>query len=129
MAVVHAAAMETRAWSKAEFADLLATGAIALGDDRAFVLLRVVEGEAEILTLCTHPTQRRRGLARAALDAAQRAARSRGARCIFLEVDEGNAPAIALYRAAGYVEVGRRKGYFGGSGKDRNDAIVMRRML
>jgi [ribosomal protein S18]-alanine N-acetyltransferase len=99
MAALHAAAMTTPPpWSEAEFAALLAApGTFAMGDARAFALGRVVLDEAELLTLATHPLNRRTGLARAALAAFESAARTRGAATALLEVAADNAPAIALY--------------------------------
>ena len=43
---------------------------------------------------------------------------------VYLEVRTDNAPAIALYRSAGFVEVGLRKRYYRVSGAD---AYTMRR--
>jgi ribosomal protein S18 acetylase RimI-like enzyme len=48
---------------------------------------------------------------------------ARGARQIYLEVRESNAPARALYAAHGFTEVGRRKGYYR---RPVEDAIVLR---
>jgi ribosomal-protein-alanine N-acetyltransferase len=48
-----------------------------------------------------------------------------GARTVFLEVGETNAPACRLYRRAGFREVGRRQGYYD-SGVT---ALVLRRDL
>ncbi len=44
---------------------------------------------------------------------------------MFLEVATDNAPALALYTAAGFVEVGRRRRYYAGG----SDALVMRLVL
>jgi ribosomal-protein-alanine N-acetyltransferase len=48
-----------------------------------------------------------------------------GARTVFLEVDENNAPARALYRRAGFADVGRRKSYY----QSGANALVLRRDL
>ena len=40
-------------------------------------------------------------------------ARAGIARIVHLEVEEGNAPALALYRRLGFGEIGRRDGYYG----------------
>jgi ribosomal-protein-alanine N-acetyltransferase len=48
-----------------------------------------------------------------------------GARAVFLEVGEHNAPASRLYRKAGFYEVGRRQGYYDGGAT----ALVLRRDL
>ena len=50
---------------------------------------------------------RGQGAARALLVALTEAARAAGVLQLELEVHDGNAPAIALYRTAGFVEVGR----------------------
>jgi len=47
----------------------------------------------------------------------------RGARQIYLEVRESNAPARRLYAAHGFREVGRRKEYYR---RPVEDAIVLR---
>jgi ribosomal-protein-alanine N-acetyltransferase len=44
---------------------------------------------------------------------------------IFLEVEEGNRPALRLYARAGFTEVGRRPGYYAGGAA----ALVLRRDL
>jgi len=41
-------------------------------------------------------------------------------------VRASNAPALALYRAAGFVELDRRRGYYAANGED---AVVMQREL
>jgi ribosomal-protein-alanine N-acetyltransferase len=49
-------------------------------------------------------------------------ARLRGGRTMFLEVATRNAPARELYRQFGFIEVGRRRGYYA----DASDAVVLR---
>ena len=71
-------------------------------------------GEAEILTLAVAPAARGRGLGRALVTAAARHAVAMGANAFFLEVEEGNAPALALYAGLGFLQVGRRSGYYEG---------------
>lgn len=130
MAATHARAFagHGRAWSADEFRQLLQSDHVfSLGDARAFALGRVVLDEAELLTLATDPAHRRKGLARACLDAFEAQAAARGAVSAFLEVAEDNAPARALYRAAGYAELGRRKGYYTSLGNTAVDALVLSR--
>ena len=114
LAELHALAFSaTRAWSAAEFANLLEhKGTFVVGDTRSFVLVRTVADEAEVLTLATHPKHRRKGLARRELQAAEQTATSYGATSMFLEVAEDNKPAISLYNGAHYQQVGRRPGYY-----------------
>lgn len=119
-----------RAWSADEFAALLESAFVfASGDARAFVLGRVIADEAEVLTLATDPDHRRKGLARACLTAFDASARARGATTAFLEVAEDNAPALALYRAAGYRETARRAGYYARSQGPKVDALILSKTL
>jgi len=68
LASLHARCFTTPApWSAASFAAFLADPAVFLIADpqgRAFLLGRVIAGEAELLTLATAPESRRLGLAR-----------------------------------------------------------------
>lgn len=59
------------------------------------------------LGLAVSPTARRNGVASALLGAAEREARSRGARKIRLGVFATNEPALALYTRHGYVQEAR----------------------
>jgi ribosomal-protein-alanine N-acetyltransferase len=125
------------AWSADEFASLLAKdtvfGFAARPAGRrghppsGFVLARLAAGEAEILTISVAQAKRGQGLGGALMEAVLRHLHSERAEAIFLEVEENNGWAIALYRRLGFREVGRRPGYyrqFGGGG-----ALVMRRDL
>ncbi len=127
LAAIHAAAFPpAEAWSAEAIASLLATpGCFALAEADGFVLARVAADEAEILTLAVRPAARRRGLAARLVARAATAAAALGARVLWLEVAEGNAPALGLYRALGFVEAGRRRGYYAGG----TDALVLRLSL
>jgi ribosomal protein S18 acetylase RimI-like enzyme len=59
-------------------------------------------GWASVHGMRTAPAHRRRGLARSVLVALAGAALERGIDRLFLQVEEGNAPARALYNAAGF---------------------------
>ncbi|WP_043361115.1 GNAT family N-acetyltransferase [Belnapia sp. F-4-1] len=89
------------------------------------VLARAAAGEAEILTLAVAPAARCRGLGAALLGAALQGAVLRGAAEMFLEVAAGNEAALALYAAAGFAGVGRRRRYYANG----EDALVLRRSL
>lgn len=116
-------------WSEAEIAATLAGRfAFALERPGGFLIGQALTGEAELLTLAVDPGLRRQGLGRALLADFMAEARLRGAETALLEVAEGNAPARGLYVAAGFVEVGRRRGYYRGQGRVE-DAILMRRAL
>ena len=97
------------------------------GAPRAFLVLRSVAGEAEILTLCTAPHWRRRALAGKLLEAALEMLRAQNVLAWHLEVAADNGAAIALYGSHGFRETGRRKGYYARRDAAPCDAILMTR--
>lgn len=120
------------AWRAPDFRDLSPGSRILIADETleaGFILLGHAADEAEILTFAVAPGLRRRGLGRALLDAGEVAAVSAGARRLFLEVAADNAPARALYAAAGFSEAGRRKGYYRQADGARADALVLAKPL
>jgi ribosomal-protein-alanine N-acetyltransferase len=86
------------------------------------LLGRVVAEDAEVLTLCVVPDQRRQGLGATLLAAALGHAARSGANAMFLEVSVSNAVAIRLYQRIGFLVVGQRRRYYA----DGTDALVMR---
>lgn len=126
----HAAFADSRPWSAAEFAGLLSAPHCLLCEATdSFALARVIADEAELLTIATHPRQRRRGQARMLLARFHAEARARGATRAFLEVAADNAAARALYAGAGYREIGRRRGYYARPDGSKADALVLSRPL
>ena len=123
-----------KSWSADAFSDLLRTpGTSALvaetdGKPSGFVLWRVAADEAEILTIAVATERRRQGLGDTLLKTAEAACLDAGARRVFLEVAADNRAAIALYRAVGYRDVGRRTGYYR-TARGAVDAIQMARTL
>ena len=68
--------------------------------------------EAELQAILVDDAWRGRGLARRLLTAVVAQARAWGSERLLLEVRAGNAPAIALYRDAGFKDDGVRRGYY-----------------
>jgi ribosomal-protein-alanine N-acetyltransferase len=93
-----------------------------------FIMSRLVEDEAEILSVAVARRQRGRGLARRLLNLNLRRLAGLGARAVFLEVDEHNDPALRLYHRAGFREVSRRTNYYPGHDGGAA-ALVLRRDL
>jgi [ribosomal protein S18]-alanine N-acetyltransferase len=119
VARLHAASF-AHPWSEKEILDLLANGA-AFGEVATtagrrkvggFILSRLAADEAEILTVAVDKAQRGAGLGKRLVERNLTRARAAGAKAMFLEVDAGNAPAIAVYRRFGFEKVGERKGYY-----------------
>jgi [ribosomal protein S18]-alanine N-acetyltransferase len=119
-------------WSVSEFERLLtdpsviADGAGANGTLQGFVLSRIAGEEAEILSIAVEPAARRSGTATVLLGRhLSRLARA-GVRELFLEVDENNVAALALYRRYGFVQVGTRESYYARPDGTRTAACVLR---
>lgn len=133
LAALHAPCFED-AWDGDAMAALLATpGATALlamqektGEQHpcGFVLLRAAADEMEILTLAVLPQARRRGVARALMQAVRRYADKAGTRKIFIEYAEDNQAAHALYESVGYTSDGVRADYYRNSDGTASNAIT-----
>ena len=137
LAALHEAAFagagNGESWDEKSLRDLLAMpGALALlalqsGEPVGFILLRQAADEAEIITLAVKPQLRRKGGPPRLLMVGLDKMTGRGAQQCFLEVADTNAAARALYASAGFVEVGRRPGYYRVAGAAPRDAILMRK--
>ncbi|MEH3148475.1 MAG: GNAT family N-acetyltransferase [Methylobacterium frigidaeris] len=134
LAALHATAF-ARPWEAHEFERMLCERShlahgLRLGPVLAgFALSRRVLDEAEILTVVLAPARRGAGLARPLLAAHLRALADLGTRIVHLEVEDGNAPALALYRRLGFAETGRRAGYYTRPDGSRATALTMRAVL
>ncbi len=98
------------------------------GGIAGFIVISVVEGDAEVLTLAVDTPWRRRGVASTVLTQAMADAAERGAEALFLEVGVRNGAARALYKRLGFVRAGRRCNYYT-TPDGPEDAIVMKRSL
>ena len=132
-AAVHAAFF-ARPWSEAEVDDLLRqAGSVAdIATDGpgktlyGFAISRVLAPEAELLTIAVDRRRQGSGVGKALLSAHLGRVAAQRADHVFLEVDEGNAPALRLYRSFGFGEVGKRPGYYPGKDGKRATALVLR---
>lgn len=133
---LHAAGF-AHPWSAGDVAALIANSSTlaaaaldpANGRLRGFALSRLAADEAEILTIAVEAPSRGRGVGRALLTESLRQAANAGAKTMFLEVDRGNAPALALYKRLGFVAVSERAGYYRSKDSAPQTAIVMRKAL
>ena len=94
-----------------------------------FVLSRLAADEAEILTIAVDPAQRGAGLGRKLLSHHLARLAARGVKALFLEVEDSNTAAKALYARADFVEVGRRPAYYAKADGSRAEAVVLKRDL
>lgn len=128
-----------RPWSDVEFSTLLEQDTVfgyaarEIGRGGAapvgFVLARHAAEEGEILTIAVSRSHRRQGIGWQLMDAILRELHGRRAEALFLEVDETNLAAIALYRRLGFREVGKRPNYYRSTERGPTGALVMRRDL
>lgn len=128
-----------RPWTDGEFAALLEQETVFGYAARetgqgakppvGFVLARLAAGEGEILTVAVARAHRRQGLGWQLIDAVLRELHAQRAEALFLEVDETNTPAIALYRRLGFRQVGQRPNYYRSTEHGPTGALVMRRDL
>lgn len=121
-------------WSAAELDGLLtakenlADGAFD-GKTKAlfgFVLSRLAADEAEILTIAVDPALRKTGIGGKLLAAHLAGLAAKRVKVLFLEVDQNNAAARALYARFGFEQVGERKAYYRTADGGRATALVMR---
>lgn len=117
-------------WSRAVFEDTvvagyqaqrLLAGTTLLG---YFVAMKGVE-EVHLLNITVAPAHQHRGWARVMLEALSLWARGQAAKTLWLEVRVSNSRALQIYRAQGFVQVGRRPKYYPSGHGQREDAIVM----
>jgi ribosomal-protein-alanine N-acetyltransferase len=119
-------------WSRANFLDSLGNGYDAwvvhdpLGDLVGYFLLMYAVDEAHLLDVAVAAERQREGIGRWLLDKATARAREQGMQSMLLEVRPSNERAQYVYRAYGFTEIGRRKGYYPAHEGQREDAIVMR---
>jgi len=125
LAALHATAFDMP-WTAPAFADLLdQAGVFAVETTDGFILMRTVVDEAEILTLAVRPDARRGGQGTRLVAEGVATAGARGADRVFLEVADDNVAARALYARAGFIEAGRRAGYYSHPDGSRTDALLL----
>jgi len=117
-------------WTRGNFADALNSGYICRVDEaeeggiRGYAILMPAADEAELLNIGVAAAQQRKGLGRAMLAEMLNVAHDKNMQRVFLEVRSSNVAAIALYRSAGFSEIGLRRGYYQNA-NGSEDALVM----
>jgi ribosomal-protein-alanine N-acetyltransferase len=124
-----------RGWGTDEFEQILIErNALAHrlrlgGSTIGFIVSRTAADEAEILSVAVAEKHRGRGFSRDLLRTHLGHLAGHGLKTVFLEVEENNRPARALYERAGFRVVGRRDRYYKDSSGAQLNAVVMRRDL
>ena len=88
------------------------------------VVAWLIVDEIHIATFATHPDFRKQGIGKNLLLHTLRLAKEDGALTSFLEVREGNQVALEMYRKFGFVESGRRDGYY----KDNDETAILMKL-
>jgi ribosomal-protein-alanine N-acetyltransferase len=92
----------------------------------AMVVHRVQYEQADIMTIAVLPHWRRKGIARSLLTLAMEKSSQMGAKRMFLDVEDGNVAAMALYEGYGFTVLNRRKNYYRQKDGSHTDALVMK---
>jgi ribosomal-protein-alanine N-acetyltransferase len=92
------------------------------GEVAGFAIASAVPPEAELETMGVAPDWQGRGIGKSLLEEVSQIAAGMGVKKVMLEVRVSNGPARRLYRSQGFVEAGRRAGYYA---DPKEDAIVM----
>ena len=116
-------------WDPSTFAGLIGRDSVELlvmtdADDGVigYAVLWCVLDQGELANLALATDRRGAGLGTLLLGYVLQCARTRGVRKLFLEVRASNDRALKLYRAAGFEQVGVRRGYYN---DPPEDALVM----
>jgi [ribosomal protein S18]-alanine N-acetyltransferase len=131
LAVLHAEALPP-GWSAAELSVYCGAETRTVlkaeesGIQYGFAVLQFAAGEAEILTLAIRKQKWRQGVASSLMKAALADCRAKLISCIYLEVAQGNAPALSLYRKFGFRIIAHRDNYYQSARPARETALIMR---
>ncbi len=125
-------------WTRGNFSDSLEAGYDgwifedpegASREPLGYAIVMWLPEEAHLLNFSVAGPLQGRGIGGRMLDWLLDDVRRRGAFGMMLEVRPSNAPALALYRRAGFAQLGVRKGYYPAGGGTREDAWVLFRTL
>jgi len=135
IAALHSEGGFSGSWSAEEIESLIADRAVITDiacDSRntdllfGFVMSRCAADEAEILTIVTGRKSRGKGFGRRLLEAHMSKLAGFGVKMLYLEVEEENKPARALYERMGFATAGMRKGYYRKPDGSFANALIMK---
>ncbi|MDO5545160.1 MAG: ribosomal protein S18-alanine N-acetyltransferase [Eubacteriales bacterium] len=87
-----------------------------------YVGSQTVLDETDMMNIAVRPDCRCKGIAAALITELVDRLKDQGSRILRLEVRESNAPAIALYEAMGFIQLGLRKNYYR---NPRENALIL----
>lgn len=127
-------AVHVHPWTLGNFSDALRSGYLCKVYETAeqelvgYAVMMLAVDEAELLDIAIASSQQRKGLGKKLLNEMLALARKNEMRRMVLEVRASNASAVALYRSAGFSDIGLRRDYYPAH-TGREDAILMGRGL
>lgn len=80
--------------------------------------------QADMMNIAVNPDYRRQGIAESLIERLIAELKDKQVSSLTLEVRASNAPAIALYRKLGFIQVGKRPNYYR---NPREDALILRK--
>lgn len=95
------------------------------GEIGGFAIMQFGDRQAHLLLLAVQPLYRRSGIGRDMLEWLEKSCGTAAIESIRLEVRARNRPALAFYRACGFLQTGRLSGYY----ERRESAVIMRKQL
>ena len=122
-------------WTRGNFIDSIAAGYLArtlVADDGELIAYFVAMPgfeEMHLLNVTVSSRHQGQGHARRLLAELYSLSASFAATAVWLEVRESNARARALYELEGFTEAGRRRDYYPAPAGQREDAVLMTRLL
>lgn len=138
LAALHSASFckpGDESWSTRSFSDVLSMpGSFCLvasdslhpaREPCGFAACRNAGSDGELLSLGVVPHFRRGGVARTLLAESLATFQVQGTERVYLEVAEDNPTAQALYLAAGFTQIGRRRDYYRRLRDQKVDALTM----
>ena len=117
-------------WSEASVASELANPlslwivAVEGGAVLGYVGSQSVMGEADMMNLAVSPENRKRGIGAQLVQTLIARLQEIGVHSLALEVRQSNDAAISLYGRLGFVQIGRRPGYYR---HPKEDALILRK--
>jgi ribosomal-protein-alanine N-acetyltransferase len=131
---VHAVVALERAsfstpWTEDTFLSLLRRAPVVLlvaargAEVVGYAVLWCIADEGELANIAIRDDCRRRGLGTRLLEHVLKTAEAKGVRSLYLEVRPSNQPALKLYQANGFRNIGVRRGYYD---RPPEDALVLR---
>lgn len=118
MAQIHSQSF-VKSWSETTFRDMFAdspqySGWLICQDDQVagFIICSQIVDEAEIITICISPSFQKQGFGAQLLNHQLDIFKQVQVKKLFLEVNEKNHAAIALYKKLGFEQTAMRKNYY-----------------